>query len=82
MRLILGDYWGVDGEPPVKDDREFDRRFRVPRAFLVRLYQALNDRPWWKQSVNATRRVQSHPMQNLVSALRVLAYGEETDRSD
>lgn len=32
--------------------------------------------------MNATGRVQSHPMQKLLSALRMLRYGEATDRSD
>eukprot|EP00170_Pyropia_yezoensis_P003756 contig_15772_g3767 len=49
---------------------------------FVRLYRALCERPWWKQSINATGRLQSHPPQKLVGAFRVLAYEEATDRAD
>lgn len=48
----------------------------------MRIYRGIKDRPWWRQSVNATGHLQSHPLQKLVSAFRVLAYGEATDRSD
>lgn len=48
----------------------------------MRLYPGIRERPWWKQSVNATGYLRSHPLQMLVSAFRVVAYGESTDRSD
>lgn len=49
---------------------------------FVRIYRALQDKPWWKQAVNATGRLQSHPLQKLVAAFRVLGYGEAADRAD
>jgi len=54
----------------------------VPRAVFKRRYAAVRDEPWWSRSVNATGRQQSHPIQNLVAALRVLGYGKSYDRPD
>eukprot|EP00170_Pyropia_yezoensis_P002688 contig_11293_g2693 len=34
------------------------------------------------QTIDATGRPRAHPLQKLVAAVRVLAYGESTDRSD
>lgn len=82
MRLIHCEKWGVEGEPPIYDERDFERRFGVPRAVVVRIYDALKDCPSWKQSVNATGRVQSHPMQKNLSPFGVLANGQATDRSN
>lgn len=82
LRSLLRDYFGVDGAPPVYSQPDFERRFRVPRVVFVRIYRALQDQPWWKQAVNATGRLQSHPLQKLVAAFRVLAYGEAADRAD
>jgi len=82
LHCILKDYFGVDGEPPVFGSRLFERRFRVPRAVFLRIYNDLKDRPFWKQRINATGKPQSHPMQKLVGAFRVLAYGECPDRGD
>lgn len=82
LHAILRDYFGLGGAPPVYSESDFERRFRVPRAVFVRIYRAVHDRPWWKQSVNATGRIQAHPLQKLVAAFRVLAYGEAADRAD
>jgi len=37
LRNILRDYWGVDGEPPVFDEADFESRFRMPRAVFMRV---------------------------------------------
>eukprot|EP00170_Pyropia_yezoensis_P001905 contig_8164_g1909 len=82
VHLILKDYFGLSGAPPVYSESDFERRFCVPRQLFVRIYRALCERPWWKQSLNATGFLQSHPLQKLVGAFRVLAHGEATYRAD
>jgi len=76
LRAILRDYFGLNGEPPVYDGRDFERRFRVPRSVFIRVYNAVKDRPFFAQRINATGRLQAHPLQNVVAAFQVIAYGE------
>jgi len=82
LQCILRDYFGVDGLPPVFGRQQFERRFRVPLPVFLRIYHAIKDRPFWAQRVNATGQPQAHPLQKLVAAFRVLAYGESYDRAD
>ena len=79
---IRRDYFGMNGEPPVYDERDFERRFRVPRSVFMRIYEDIKGELWWQQRPNATGRLQAHPLQKLVAAFRVLAYGETPDRAD
>lgn len=79
---IRRDYFGLDGRPPVYDEQDFVRRFRVPRAVFMRIYNDLKDRRWWAQRPNATGRPQAHPLQKLVAAFRIFAYGESFDSVD
>jgi len=72
----------VDGLPPVYGLREFERRVRVPTPVFLRIYHAIEDRPFWVQSVNATGRPQAHPLQKQVAAFRVLGYWESCDHAD
>jgi len=81
-RGIMRDYFGVDGQPPVYGERTFERRFRVPRSVFMRIYEAIRDPAFWRQSINATGRPQAHALQKLVAAFRVLASGESYDRAD
>jgi len=82
MRGIMRDYFDVDGQLPVYGEETFERRFRVPRSVFLRIYEAIRDRPFWRQSIHATRRPQAYALQKLVAAFRVLAYGESYDRAD
>jgi len=79
---ILRDYFGVGGLPPFYDERDFETRFRVPRAVFRREYLAGKDEPFFQQRINATGKLQAHPLQNAVAAFRVIAYGEAADRAD
>jgi len=79
---IQRDYFGVNAEPPTLDDRDFEMRFRVPRSVFGRIYLAVKDEPFFQQRINATGRLQAHPLQKVVAAFRVIAYGEAADRSD
>jgi len=56
LRAILRDYFGLDGSPPVYDEADFERRFRVPRSVFLRIYHAVKRRPFFAQRINATGR--------------------------
>jgi len=79
---IQRDYYGVNTEPPIVDDRDFETRFRVPRNVFRRLYLAIKDKPYFQQRINATGHLQAHPLQKVVAAFRVIAYGDAADRAD
>ena len=82
LRAILRDYFGLNGDPPVYFEGDFERRFRVPRSVFLRIYNAVKHRPFFAQRFNATGRLQAHPLQKVVAAFRVIAYGEAPDRTD
>jgi len=82
LHSILRDYVGVDGLAPVYGLREFERRVRVPTPVFLCIYRAIEDRPFWVQSVNATGRPQAYPLQKQVAAFRVLGYWESCDHAD
>jgi len=52
------------------------------RPVFNRLLRAIHEQRHWKRAVNATGPSQSHAIQKVAAALRVLAYGEPIDRSD
>lgn len=79
---IRRDYFGMNGRPPVYDERDFERRFRVPRDAFLRVYDAVKEEPGYQQSVNATGQAQAHPLEKVVAAFRVIANGEAYDRAD
>ena len=79
---ILRNYFDVGGLPPICDERDFETRFRVPRAVFRRVYLAVKDEPFFQQRINATGKLQAHPLQKVVAAFRVIAYGEAADRAD
>jgi len=82
MRRIMADVFGLDGNEPVYDEANFERRFRVPRVVFERIFADIKDEPFWRQTVNATGRSQAYALQKLVAAFRVLAFGETYDRAD
>ena len=82
VHKLLRDYCGVGGPSPIFDERDFETRFRVPRAAFRRVYQAVKDEPFFQQRTNATGMRQAHPLQKVVAAFRVIAYGDAADRAD
>jgi len=54
LRAIWRVYFGLDGSPPVSDEAEVERRFRVPRSVFLRIYHAVKGRPFFAQRI--TRR--------------------------
>jgi len=82
LHAILRDYWGFDEEPAVYGEEDSERRVRVPRVVFETTYNDIKDRPFRALAIHATGRPQAHPLQKLVGAFRVLAYGESDDRAD
>jgi len=82
QQAILRDYTGVEGAERIYDEHDFETRFRVPRSVFRRVYLAVKDEPFFKQRINATGKLQAHPLQKVVAAFRVIAYGEAADRAD
>jgi len=78
----MRDYFGVHGLPPIYDDADSERRFRMPRVLFQKIYDDAKDEPFFQQRINATGQLQAHPLQKIVGALRVLAYGEAADRAE
>ena len=82
LQCILRAYFGVGGDAPIYDDRDFETRFRVSRDVFQRVYLALKDKPIFQQRINSTGRLQAHPLQKVVAEFRVIAYGEAADKAD
>jgi len=82
VHAILRDYVGAGGLLPIYDDRDFETRFRVIRAVFRRVYLAVKDEPFFQQRINETGKLQAHPLQKVVAAFRVIAYGEAADGAD
>ena len=82
LQAILRDYFGFGGLPPIYDERDFETRFRVPRAVFRRVYMAVKDEPFFQQRINAKGKLQEHPLQKVMASFRVIAYGEAADRAD
>jgi len=78
----LRDYFGLNGQPPIYDEVDFERRVRVPRVVFDRWYRAALCEPYFQQRVSATGKPQSWTLVKVLAALRVLAYGKATDRVD
>eukprot|EP00170_Pyropia_yezoensis_P001540 contig_6715_g1544 len=51
---IKRDYFDVDGNPPVYDEYDFERRFRVSWSGFLSIYDTVKNEPGRKQSGNAT----------------------------
>jgi len=80
--MRMADYYGLDGSEPVYDEATFERRFRVPRVVFECIYADIKEKPFWRQTVSATRRPQAYALHKIVSAFRVHAFGETLDRAD
>lgn len=66
----------------VYNEEDFERRFRMPRDVLLRIFDAVKDQPSVWQRINATGRPQAHPMPKVVAVFRVIADGAAYDRAD
>jgi len=82
MRGIMRDHVGVDGQPPVYGEETFERRFRVRRSLFIRVYEAIRDGKFGRQSINVTGWPRALFSQTLVTASCVVAYGGSYNRAD
>jgi len=82
VHAILRDDLGFGGLLPIQDDRDFETRFRVLRTVFRRIYLAVKDKPFFQQRIKATGKVQAHPLQKVVAAFCVIAYGEAACRAE
>jgi len=82
IKRIMMAYFGWQERPPLYGDEVFTRRFCVGRDVFLNMYDKLCGRPFWRLDVSATGGPQSHALQKVMVAFRVLAYGEKYDRAD
>ena len=77
---IFQDYFAQNA---VYDDKLFRRRFRMRRELFIRIMKSieLHD-PWFEQKTNALGEKGLFPLQKMVAALRILAYGSSYDMVD
>jgi len=43
LRAFLRDYFVINGSPPVYNEGDFERRFRVPRSVFLFIYNAVKE---------------------------------------
>jgi hypothetical protein len=67
---------------PKYNDRLFARRFRMPRAVFDRIYTTISTRPEFVHKIDALGKKGIHPLQRVLAALRLLAYGTAADAVD
>ena len=70
------------GENSKFDERDFERRFRMPRDVFNRVRDAVIGEVGFVESCDAIGRPSIHPFVKLVACLRRLAYGSACDRED
>jgi len=78
-RGIVRDNFDLAGRPPIYDEKDFERRFRLPRIIFDRVYRDILSVPYFQKRVNATGEMQSSTRQKVAAALHVLAYGSPAD---
>jgi hypothetical protein len=79
VKRLNDDYFGPT---PKYNDGLFARRFRMPRAVFDRIYTAVSTRPEFKRKTDALGKKGLHPLQRVLAALRMLAYGTAADAVD
>jgi len=79
---ILRDYFDLAGRPPIYDEKDFERRFRLPRIVFDRVYRDILSAPYFQKRVSATGEMRSSTLQRFAAAVRVLAYGSPADEVD
>ena len=72
----------MNGDPPVYDEIDFTRLFRLPCIVFDRVYRDLLSEPYFQQRLSATSKPQASTLQKMTAALRVLAFGVLNDSVD
>lgn len=66
----------------IYSERDFERRFRLPRSLFENIFKKLEGNGEFKQQRDATGKLGIHPMVRLISVLRIFAYGLSFDEVD
>jgi hypothetical protein len=70
------------GPTPKYNDGLFARRIRMPRAIFDRIDAAARTRPEFERNTDYLGKEGIHPLQRVLAALRMLAYGTAADSVD
>jgi hypothetical protein len=70
------------GDASTYDEKDFERRFVLSRVLFCRIFEALKDLPDFRQKKDALGRKGITPLCRVTACLRVLAYGDPSDRID
>ena len=77
---IYKDYFA---ENSVYCPRLFRRRFRMRRELFLRIFEGVREQDsWFEQKIDALGKKGLHPLQKVVAAFRILAYGSSYDMVD
>ena len=72
-----------NGEDSLYDEKDFERRFRVPRVIFQRIADALTGiEPFVQHYHKSTKKPLITPLCRLVGSMRMLAYGNPADQND
>lgn len=72
----------IMGKSPSTGRRHFNSVSACQGSFSYQDSEGTKEQPSWRQRGNATEQMQAHPVQKLMGAFRVLAYGQPADRTD
>ena len=77
---IYRDYFA---DSPCFSSSLFRRRFRMRRELFLRILEGVREQdPWFEQKTDAIGKKGMHPLQKVVAAIRILAYGCSYDMVD
>lgn len=79
MRRLHHDYFSMS---PKYSKAQFERRFRMSKNLFSRIFQRLNGKGLFARRKDATGKLGLYPLQRVVAALRMLAYGNAADSLD
>lgn len=79
---IRHDNFGGNGTPPLYSKQDFATRFRMLRVVLERVMSRVVGQGVFVRRLDALSRPGIHPLQRIVAALRMLAYGVCADAVD
>lgn len=76
---LMHDYFSYT---PKYGERDFERRFRMPRSVFEKIYERIEGKGIFVQRRDAVKREGIHPLLRMTAAMRMLAYGGAADALD
>lgn len=74
---VLRNYFGYDGKPPIFSEKDFHRRFRIPKSYYQMIESAILASPrhgeYFKKKKDATGKDGLDPKLKILGALKMLA---------